>query len=520
MPPSSPPPDLVLFNARVVTLNPRWPTAEAIAVKGDRIAWVGTNEEWSRLTVGRPQSIDCGGRTLVPGFIDAHCHVLAYASSLLAVDCSPSAVSSITDIKAALRRRACNAAPSEWIRGSGYSEFDLGERRHPTRWDLDEAVPHHPVRLNHRSGHACVLNSAALSLSGISKDAAEPPEGVIERDPQDGEPTGLLLEMDAYLERFIPQLDEEELRRGVQLASQRMLTLGITSLQDATPYNSPRRWEALRWLKSEGCLRPRVTMMAGADYLQGFLDLGLGFRSGDDDLNLGAAKVMLTTTAGTLTPSAEELRHKVSRAREAGFQVAIHAVEAEAVDVAADVLAERGPRHTSAGARGRDRIEHCSECLPASLERLRGSGVVVVTNPGFLYYSGRRYLSEVSEEMQPWLYRLASFQEAGLKPAAGSDAPVTDPNPLVGMYAAVTRRAEAGERLGEGERVSAEDALRMYTINGAYASFQEADKGSIEVGKLADLALLDLDPTQGEVERIREVNVTITLVGGKVVWEG
>ena len=205
----------------------------------------------------------------------------------------------------------------------------------------------------------------------------------------------------------------------------------------------------------------------------------------------------------------------VGNAHDAGFPVAIHAVEAEAVDAAVSALTDDPARSFGA----RDRIEHCSECPPALLDRLAGSGAAVVTQPGFLYYSGRRYLSEVARDMQPWLYRIRSFLKSGLNPAASSDAPVVDPDPLVGMYAAVTRRADTGESVIASEGISALEALCMYTLNGARALSQDAQKGSIEEGKLADLALLDQDPTSTEPDRMRHIEVTMTLIGGRIVYQ-
>ena len=520
MPPPNSPPDTILFNAGAITLNHRLPSAELVAIRGDRIAWVGSNDDLAGLSSRGTKLIDCQGRTLVPGFIDAHCHVIAYASSLLAVDCGPGAVASIGEIKEALRERARTTPSGQWIRGAGYDEFALHEKRHPTRQDLDEAAPSHPARLNHRSGHACVLNSIALERIGVSTATDEPPGGVIERDWHTGEPTGLLMEMDDYLDRLIPPISESELHRGVQLADQRLVSLGITSVQDATYSNSIERWDLFSRLKAEGTLRPRVTMMVGFDHLEQFLECGLRFGAGGDDLNVGAVKIMLTMTTGSLRPSLEELRTKVLQARKAGFQVAIHAVEAEAVHAAAAALTPchsggdvtRSPR--------RDRIEHCSECSPATLRKLAGSGIVVVTQPGFLYYSGQRYLTEMAEERRPWLYRFKSLINAGLSPAGSSDAPVIEPNPLLGIYAAVTRRAETGEVVGESEQVSALETLKMYTLGGAYASFQERSIGSIEVGKMADLVLLDRDPTRVDAEDIPGTEATLTMIGGRVVWRG
>lgn len=511
--PARPQPDLVLANAMVITLNDRQPAAELVAINGGRIAWVGSNSDLPGLARRGVKVIDCQGQALVPGFIDAHCHLMAYASSLLAVDCGPRAVASIGDIARALRERARRTPPGQWIRAVGYDESTLSEKRHPSRRDLDEAVSTHPVRLDHRSGHACVLNSMALDRVGISAGTPDPEGGVIDRDWSTGEPTGLLLEMSDFLSGRIPSLSDDELRQGMRMASQRLASLGVTSVQDATHSNSVERWDAFRRLKDEGVFAPRITMMAGYERLDGFLERGLRFGSGDADLSLGAVKIMLTMSTGTLWPPAEELRRVALDARASGFQVAVHAVEAEAVAAAAEALAQAGGR----GARGR--IEHSSECPPHVLDKLRASGAVVVTQPAFVFYSGRRYLSEVSKEMQPWLYRLRSLLDAGLTLAASSDAPVVEPDPLVGIYAAVTRRTQTGEVVGEAERVSVSDALRMYTLGGAFAAFQEADRGSIEAGKLADLVLLDRDPTRVEADELRHVKAAMTIVDGQVVWQ-
>ena len=509
-------PDLVILNANVITLNDHQPAANLVAIEDGRIVWVGPNDDLARLEWRGARVIDCEGQTLVPGFIDAHCHLMAYVSSLLAVDCSPTSVDSIDDIQQALQERADNTRQDQWIRGRGYDEFALAEKRHPSRQDLDVAAPDHPVRLNHRSGHACVLNSVALARVGISSDTPDPVEGVIERDPTTGEPTGLLIEMGDFLDGLIPPLSEQEFQGGVRQASERLLSLGITSLQDATHSNSIARWDTLKGLKRDGSLSPRVTMMAGSYHLDGLLERGLAFGSGDDDINLGAVKIMLTMTTGAMHPPIDELQAIVLRAHDAGFRVAVHAIEAEAVEAAVDALIKAQSQSPHAY---RDRIEHCSECSPEGLRKLEGSGILVVTQPGFLYYSGRRYLSEVPKDAQVWLYRLRSLLDAGVNIAASSDAPVIEPNPLIGIYAAVSRRADSGETIGGSEGVSAYEALKMYTLGGAYASFQEADKGSIEVGKLADFTLLDQDPTSVETEQIPRIKVTMTIIGGRVVWQ-
>lgn len=510
-------PDLILYNANVLTLDPRRPKAELVAATGDRVAWVGGNEARDELKGATSRAIDCGGRTLVPGFNDAHCHVLAFASSLLGVDCSPPSVTSIADIKARIGQQTQRQPAGSWIRASGYNEFYLAEGRHPNRWDLDEAAPHHPVKLVHRSRHACVLNSLALSAVGITIASPEPPGSMIDRDLDSGEPNGVLFEMNSYLDERVPSLAHHELEQGVRMANEQYLSAGITSVQDATGHNRLNEWNTLKAFKGRGMLVPRLSVMADIDALGELLDVGLSPRRGDDDMRLGALKAVLTEAAGTLHPTQERLDATVAAAHRAGYQVAVHAVEestvaaaAQAISTALQGLPGEGRRH---------RIEHCSVCPPALLERLKRAGVVVVTNPSFIYYSGQRYLETVPEEQLGWLYRIGSFLRSGLVVAAGSDSPIVPVDPLVGLRAAATRRASSGDELLPQERIPVLEALGMYTRNAAYASFDDGVKGCIAPGALADLALLSDDPTRIPPECIGDIRVEMTLIGGKVAWQ-
>ena len=506
--------DLVLYNANVLTPDEQRPWAQLVAVQEGKIIWVGDNDDTENFAVRKKRKIDCQGKTLIPGFNDAHCHISAFASSLLSIDCSPSSASSIADIQALIREQAQKLAPGSWIRATGYNEFYLAEKRHPNRWDLDEAAPHHPVKLTHRSRHACVLNSLALSLAGISAESPEPPGGLIDRDLESGEPNGILFEMEAYIDKVIPPLSDAEFEKGIRLANEQYLSLGITSLQDATVHNGLREWQTFRRLREKGDLAPRLSLMMGVDAITAS---GLPPHYGDDGMRLGAAKIVLDETTGRLHPSPEELEEQVLRAHKAGFQVAIHAIEEGAIEAAAQAL-----EHALAQTPQKDhrhRIEHCSVCPPPLLEKLRDANVIVVTQPAFIYYSGERYLTTVVPEQLPWLYRIGSFLKEGLITVAGSDSPVVPNNPLVGIYAAVTRKAESGDELAIKEQVSPLEALKMYTQAAAYACFEEEVKGSITVGKLADLALLSADPTAVPPEEIKDINVEMTLIDGRIAWQ-
>ena len=510
--------DIILKNANVITMDPRQPTAELVATKGDCILLVANKEELESVTGAGTKIIDCRGKTVVPGFNDAHCHFFSFLRKLLSIDLSPSSVSSISDIKVAIRHRAQSTPLGKWLTGTGYNEFYLAEERHPTRWDIDEVAPHHPVVLAHHALHACVLNSLALSLAGITRETPEPPGGLIDRDPNTGEPSGLLYEMLGYIrEEVMPPLSEEELVNGTTLANQHYLSQGITSLQEATVVNELSRWQTLQGLKDNGKLKSRVSMMFGIEALSQFQEVGLTLGSGDSQLRLGGVKIIVGETTGQPYPPQPELNQQVFSAHQAGFQLAIHATKPSTVEAAIialecaySQLPQTGRRH---------RIEHCSACPPRLLKRLSRLKATIVTQPPFVYYSGERYLATVPANQLPWLHRFKSFLNSGLIVAGSSDSPVVPDNPLVGIYAAVTRQTESGQYLLPQESISVEQALAMYTINGAYASFEESMKGSITQGKLADVIVLSDDPSKSPPEQIKDAKVEMTIIDGKVVWE-
>jgi len=511
------PADILLHNAKVITLDRSQPRAEMVAIKGNQILQVGREEDLASFKGAKPRIIDCQGKTIVPGFNDAHCHPLSLAASLLSVDCRPSSVRSIVELQAKIRQRAEQIPKGGWIRAIGCNEFYLAEKRHPNRWDLDKAAPHHPVKLSHCSGHACVLNSLALKLLGISGKTPEPPGGIMERDLETGEPNGLLLEMNPCVEKSMPSLSEEELEKGIGLANEEFLSHGITSLQDATWSDSLERWQILRGFKERGKLVPRVSMMIGIDELEEFRQRGLSRGGGDGQLRLGGVKVVLQTTTGSLNPPQEELNQLVHKAHQAGFQLALHGLKKNTVEAAITAL-EYALSQTPKSDH-RHRLEHCSVCPPHLVQRLRNIKAMVVTQPPFIYYNGERYLATVPPGDLNWLYPIGSLLNSGLRVAASSDAPVAGLNPLVGIYAAVTRAAETGQILLPQEGISRLEALKMYTLEAAYASFEEGVKGCLAPGKLADLVVLSDEPTKVPPEEIKEIEVVMTIVDGKVVWQ-
>ncbi|MBI2857023.1 MAG: amidohydrolase [Chloroflexi bacterium] len=509
--------DLLLHRARVITMDPGWPHAEFVAIKDDRVLAVGNRDDLPALTGAATRLIDCGGNTVLPGFNDAHCHPLALASSLLSADCSPRAVVDIAGIQQRIRRRAERAPQGEWLRASGYDWFHLREKRPPNRWELDEASPGHPVFLLHATGQECVLNSLGLRLAGITRDTPDSPGGRVHRDPETGEPSGVIAGRDERVKRAIPVLSEGELEEGIKLVNREYLSVGVTSLQDTSWTNGLRHWQAWQRLVDREIVSPRVAMLAGADSVEEFRRAGLATGSGDSRLKVGGVKLALDESTGCLDPPQEELSNIAIRTVEAGFQVAFHVSDVGMLRTALaaiEAVNERVP-----GAVRRFRLEHCAVCPAGLMPGVRASRAMVVTQPSFLYSLGQRYEGSDAARQSRWLYPIGSLQRLGVGVAFSSDAPLATSNPLAGILAAVTRQTEGGRQLAPAERVTVPEALRMYTLAGACASSEEQVKGSLAPGKLADVVVLSGDITRLEPEQIAELIVVRTIIGGKTVWE-
>jgi len=513
--------DLIFKNADVITVDAVQPKADFVAVKGNKILFAGSKDFLNDFTGPVTKFIDCEGKTLLPGFNDAHCHIFSFLRKLTALDLSAPGIKSIRDIQAAVKTKAVQTPPGEWITGTDYNEFYLAEKRHPTRWELDEAAPDNPVMLTHRSLHGCVLNSKALALAGITIETSELPGTMIDRDvTRGGEPNGFLAEMVGYLrEHVMPPIFERELKTGIKLANAEYLSQGLTSLQDATYVNNLNRWRRYQSFKENGLLQSRVYMMTGLETVQEFQNVGLGFGAGDENLRLGAVKIIPTLIADKMHPSPEELTDLVLQIHRAGFQLAIHGVQTQMVDAiicAYEYLQSVTPDY---GTR-RHRIEHCSECPPPLMDRLKKLRPVVVTHPSFTYFSGDRYLATVEKNVIPWLYRTGTLVKSGLTVGGGSDSPIVPNSPIMGIYGAVTRLTSSGQSLNPAEKLTAAEVIKMYTLNAAFASHEETIKGSISPGKLADMVLLSRNPTTAAGEEIKDIKVQVTVIGGKVVWEG
>jgi predicted amidohydrolase YtcJ len=510
-------PDLILYNANVITMDPACPKAELVAVKTGRITAVTDNKTIHELRKKETEAIDCKGKTIVPGFIDAHCHLAAYAEGFMSLNLSsPEGVGSIADIRSKARSLCKDRQPGTWIRGKGYNEFYLAEKRHPNRHDLDAATSLNPIKLTHHSGHAHVLNSLALQLVGITVETGDPPDGLIDRDLETGEPTGILYGMGNYLAKKIPALDDYEMRQGVKLVNEELLSCGLTLIQDATSHNDIRYWNMFRQWKSEGIFRPGVVMMLGMKGFDEYKQQLYQPFSDESGLRISGVKIIVHEITGSLEPSQERLNEMVFEIHKAGLQAVLHAVEEKTIEAACDAIEyalKQLPLHDH-----RHRIEHCSVCPPDLAKRIGDLGIMVVTQPAFLYYGGDRYLETVPPEQLENLYPIKRLMKHHVRVAAGSDFPIVKPNPLIGIYTAVTRMSESGKPVLPEEGIERFEALRMYTETAAEAGFQEQNRGSIAVGKKADLVVLNDDPTKVSAAEIKSIKVEMTIINGEIAW--
>lgn len=492
------PADLLIVNATVITNDPARPVARAVAVRAGVIAAVGDEAAVRRSAPAAAPVVDATGLTVVPGFVDAHLHLAAYAAALRAVDCSPAAVRTIDAIVAAVRARARATPPGQWVRATGYDEWALAEGRHPTRWELDAATTAHPVRLVHRSGHAVVLNSRALALAGITIASEEPPGGVIDRRLSDGEPSGLLLEMNDAIGRLAPPLPRAALVAGLAEAGRRLIAAGVTAVQDMSHTNTAATSAFLDALAWESGFTPRLLPVAEG-WPGDVTALSTDHRR--------PVKVMVREAGARPLPDTDQLAGIIRRCAAAGRQVALHAVERRTVEAVVDAF-----ERTGAAARTealRHRIEHCGVCPPELARRIAAAGLTVVSNPAFLWFGGDRYRRTVPPDDLPDLYAVGTLARAGVAVAAGSDAPVTPPGPLHGIAAAVHRRDALGEAL-PGETVDVQQAVLLHSLAPARAAWHDQRIGSIRQGWAADLALLSGAPAD------RSTTVLVTVIDGVV----
>jgi predicted amidohydrolase YtcJ len=525
-------PELILFRGNIITIDGRQPRARAVAIANGRFLAVGDDEDVRALAGPRTALVDLEGRTVVPGFIDAHAHpASAGRLHLRRVDCD---LRSLPAIRDAIRDRASRTPAGAWVLGFKYDDTKVEEGRPLTRQDLDSAAPGHPVYIAHRGGHTGYANSLAFERAGVSEQTSDPPGGRFDRDPDTGRLAGKVREKAAdAIEAVIPaEFTRDDYREGVALISRMMARAGITSVHDA--YGTPEDLRAYQDARQAGSLAVRVYCLIGSHAIDRMIAAGVRTGLGDEWVRVGAMKMtcdgsISERTArlsqpyigspgdhGILVTDEDELYARGRKAHEADWQIGVHANGDVAIDLTLRLferLQRERPRRDP-----RFRIEHCTVINDDLIRRIKTVGAIPNPFSTYVYYHGEKMRFYGAERLDR-MFAVRSFLDAGIRVTQASDYPPGPFEPMMALQSSVTRTDMRGNVWGPKQRITVEEALRVGTLHGAYASYEEHLKGSIEPGKLADLVVLGRDPTKEDPSRLITIPVERTMVGGHWVFE-
>src|SRR5438876_3937836 len=534
--------ETIFINGNIYTVNENQPSAQAIAVKNDRIIFVGANADGEKFRVGKTHIVDLTGKTVMPGFTDSHCHIFGIGEREMTLNLE--GTNTREDFLAKVKERVAQTERDKWITGRGWIETFWKPPQFPTRADLDKIAPDNPVFLTRADGHAAVGNSAALKTAAVTRETANPFGGEILKDPRIGEPTGMLLDnaMD-LVAKNIPPPSQAERERALLLGIKREIELGWCQIQNAGSELSDQ--EIIRRAYAAGKVKLR---MVNAAYGPGeaaneLLKKGATLNAFDHHFTQRTIKVIFDgalgsrgaallapysdkpDSSGFLTQKPEELRPMIEEALRRGIQVETHAIGDRANRLILDLYEQAFkavPPEKRKIADPRWRVEHAQIVDPADLPRFAKLGVIPSMQPSHaisdLFFAPAR----LGMDRLAGAYAWQSFLKSGCIITGGSDAPVERGEPMIEFYAAVARKSikgESGEVWHREQAVSREQALKMFTIWPAYAAFDENDKGSLEVGKLADLTVLSNDIMKIPELKILETHTVMTVIGGEIVFE-
>lgn len=523
--------DIVLHNANIYTSNPSQAKAQAIAISNGKVFAIGNDSDILHLVGSGTKKIDIGGQTITPGFIDAHSHPASSGRSHLRnVDCDLRSIKSIQD---AIKIKADKTPPGDWVSGFKYDDTKTSEGRYINRYDLDEVTKTHPICITHRGGHTAYVNSKALELAKIDKNTSDPAGGQIVRD-ESGEPTGLLKENAVNLvDKLIPnEFNAADNQAGVKLITQMMSKSGVTSVTDA--YGNQEFLKAYRDAYQADELSCRIYCMIGYFEIDSMIEQGIKTGDGDDWVRVGGMKLtcdgsISERTArmsqayigrpddfGIIVMDEDELYNYAIKAQKANWQIGIHANGDVGIEKSLNVFDKINaefPRKDP-----RFRLEHCTLINDNIIERMKALNVIPNPFSTYVYFHGEKMVAYGKERLEH-MFAVKSFLDAGINVTQTSDYPPGPFEPMMAIQSSVTRTDMSGNVWGPSQKISVEEALKVGTINGAYASYEESIKGSLEVGKLADLVVLEKDPTQTDPMQIIDIKIERTMVNGKWVYE-
>jgi len=524
-------PEIILYNGNIFTVNTKEPTAQAIAIAGGRLLAVGNNTDILKMATARTKKIDLRHKTVLPGFIDAHTHP-AYSGikHLKMVDCD---LRSIKDIKEAIRQRAATTPKGKWVEGFKYDDTKTNEGRKINMADLDGAAPEHPVRITHRGGHTYYCNSLAFKMANVDESTPNPQGGEFEKT-SDGKLTGCVKESAADIfDKLIPDVaTRNERQEGVKLISKMMAKTGITSATDAG--GSPEDLQAYEDAYEAGDLSIRIYCMIRHIHIDKMIAAGVRTGMGNDWVKIGGMKMacdgsISERTArlsqpyigrpndyGILVMNDEQLYPYAKKAYDAGWQIGIHANGDVGIDTTLKLyerLYKEKPKSDP-----RFRIEHCTMINDNLIQRMKSLGVIPTPFSTYVYYHGEK-MKAYGEERLKNMFALRSFLNAGIRPTQASDYPPGPFEPMMALQSSVTRTDIKGNVWGANQKVTVEEAIKIGTINGAYASYEEKMKGSLEAGKLADLVVLGRNPFKEDPATLIAIPIERTMAGGKWVYE-
>lgn len=534
-------PTKIFYNAKIITLDSAQPVAEAMAIGEDRILAIGKKEDILTLASPATKCEDLGGQVVVPGFNDSHMHLINWGQSMDGVDLTKAR--SVQEVIQLGQKFSSNSPIQEWILGRGFNDATFRAKTLPTKSDLDQISTTRPVLFTRVCGHICVANSKALHLAGINANTPNPPGGSIDRDELTGEPTGILRENAIGLVRnLIPAPTTTDFKRVLRKASQTAAVLGLTTVQSndlhgATSLNT--RLEAYRQLAEAGELPIRVNLQATMptpDDLASYLEVRNDYPKLGSQVTLGPLKLFADGSLGGRTAALtypyadaphtsgmpihtqEELDELVSLAAQANLQVAIHAIGDRAIDMVMDSYEQT--KKTIPQWTARPRIIHAQITRHDQLIRMASLGIVADIQPIFVPTDLHFVEQRIGVKNAEYAYAWKTMNKVGIRTAGGSDSPVEDCNPLWGLHAAITRQDHQGHPSGGWHKqqcLTPMEALALFTTGSAYAAHEEAIKGSLSVGKLADFVVLPEDPTKIPAEQLLSMPVTATYVGGRRV---